>query len=413
MPILENIKILDLTRVVSGPWATQIFADMGATVYKVEPPGEGDSSRQVTTRLKAGEQELDAYTALFLCTNRGKQSLEIDIATPEGAALVKALAAQCDVFVENFKAGGLAQYGLDYEAIRAINPGIVYCSISGFGVSGPYATRPAYDFVLQGMAGLMSTCGLPDDEPGGVPMRTGIPMTDIFAGLYGAVGVLAALLHKQRTGVGQFLDVGMLDVSVAVSGHLALEQLMTGKPPGRHGNASPIGAPADVFVCRDGHLIILAGINSHFQKLADVLGRPEWLQEARFGSPRERFANRHDLNQRINVATQDWLKADLVAALGKAGVPAGPIHNMAEVFQDPQVQHRDLALTLQHPQAFPLPSLRNPLRFSATPVQHDAPPLLGEHTDTALTNTLGLDAQQLARLREAGVIGQGGTLAQP
>ncbi len=407
MNILDNVKVLDLTRVISGPWATQLFADMGATVYKIEEPTGGDTTRKLSSALEVDGEEVDGYSAFYLGANRGKQSIQVDLANPQGAELVRRLAAQCDIVIENYKAGGLHKYGLDYASVRALNPAVVYCSISGFGVDGPYAKRPAYDFVLQGMAGLMSTCGHADGEPGAMPMRTAVPITDVASGMYAAVGILAALFHKQRTGEGQFIDIGMIDVSVAMNGHLALEYLITGKPPGRQGNANPVGSPSDVFECQDGHVIMMAGTNAQFLTLATAIGHPEWTQDPRYASPSLRLQNRAALTAQMNEATRRKTRAQWLQAMEAAGVPCGPINDLAEVFADAQVRHRDLALSIPHASGMQVPSLRNPLRFSQTPVAHRAPPLLGEHTDSALSQALGLSGSDIARLRSSGAIGAG------
>lgn len=405
MSILGNVKILDLTRVISGPWATQLLADMGATVYKVEEPDGGDWTRKVSSPLEFEGEKMQGYTAFYLGANRGKQSIQIDLAKPEGAQLVRELAARCDAIVENYKAGGLVKFGLDYDSIRKNNPKVIYCSITGFGIDGPYAKRPAYDFILQGLAGLMSTCGQPDGSPGAMPMRTSIPATDLVAGLYASSAILAALLHRGQTGVGQFIDIGMIDSAVAMNGHLALEYLITGNPPGRIGNSNPVASPSDVFECLDGHIIIAAASTEQFIALCGLLGHMEWSTDPRFTTPPLRVANRPVLNALILAITRTDTRAKWLAALEQAGVPSGPINTMDEVFEDPQVRHRGLQISLPHPGGFEVPSLRNPIRMSETPFELKAPPLLGEHTEAILAQELGMTTSQIDALRDKGAIG--------
>lgn len=403
--ILAGIKVLDLTRVIAGPLCTQILADMGATVYKIEKPGEGDDTRRMGPFLPDAETGADSDdSALYLAYNRGKQSVTLDIATPEGAKLAQDLAARCDVVVENYKVGTLARYGLDEASIRRLRPDIVYCSVTGFGQSGPYAGRPAYDFILQGLAGVMSTCGQPEGTPGAAPMRTAIPITDVVTGLYAAIGVMGALYHRRESGEGQHVDAAMLDASVALSGHLAVGYLMTGKVPARMGNTNPIASPSEVFACADGHLIVAAGNNGQFQALGRVLGQPQWAEDARFRTNALRVVNRTALRNTMAPALAGRHRAELLAAFEAAGVPGGPINDMAGVFDDPQTQHRELALSLPHSRGVDVPSVRSPLRFSGTPVAHRASPMLGEHSALVLARELGLDEKALRALRVRGVI---------
>jgi crotonobetainyl-CoA:carnitine CoA-transferase CaiB-like acyl-CoA transferase len=402
--ILEGIKVLDLTRVIAGPLCTQILADMGATVFKIEKPGEGDDTRRMGPFLPdaAGRDSNDS--ALYLAYNRGKQSVTLDISTPEGARLAQDLAARCDVVVENYKAGSLAKYGLDEASIRQRRPDVIYCSVTGFGQSGPYASRPAYDFILQGLAGPMSTCGHPDGAPGGGAMRTAIPITDVVTGLYAAIGVLGALHHRRDTGEGQFLDAAMLDASVALNGHLALGYLMTGKAPARVGNTNPIASPSEVFDCADGPMIVAAGNNGQFQALCRVLGHEEWASDERFRTNALRVANRLAMREVMAPVLAKRQRAELAAAFDEATVPGGPINDMAGVFADPQTRHRELALQLPHGSGAQVPSLRSPLRFSRTPVEHRSPPMLGEHSAQVLASELGISEARLRDLRAHGVI---------
>jgi crotonobetainyl-CoA:carnitine CoA-transferase CaiB-like acyl-CoA transferase len=403
--ILDGIKVLDLTRVIAGPLCTQALADMGATVYKIERPGEGDDTRRMGPFLPDTERGGDSNdSALYLAYNRGKQSVTVDISTPEGAALVRDLAARCDIVVENYKVGTLARYGLDYESIRACRGDIIYCSVTGFGQSGPYAQRPAYDFILQGLAGVMSTCGQPDGTPGGEPMRTAIPVTDVVTGLYAAIGILGALFHRERSGEGQYLDAAMLDASVALNGHLALGFLMTGALPPRVGNTNPIASPSEVFQCADGSLIVAAGNNGQFQALCGVLGCPELTGDPRFRTNAVRVANRAELRDTLAPKLAHRPRVALLAELESAGVPSGPINDMAQAFDDPQCRHREIALTLPHKRGVEVPSVRSPLRFSRTPVEHRAPPMLGEHNARVLIDELGIEPERFRTLQERGIV---------
>jgi crotonobetainyl-CoA:carnitine CoA-transferase CaiB-like acyl-CoA transferase len=402
--ILEGIKVLDLTRIIAGPLCTQILADMGATVYKIEKPGEGDDARRMGTILPGPHGEGGAENATYLAYNRGKQSVTLDIATPEGAALAQDLAARCDVVVENYKVGALAKYGLDEASIRRRRGDIIYCSITGFGLSGPYAARPAYDFILQGLAGVMSTCGHPDGAPGGGPMRTAIPITDVTTGLYAAIGVVSALYHRQKTGQGQHLDTALLDAAVSLNGHLALGYLGAGKLPARVGNCNPIASPSEVLDCADGQIILAAGNNNQFKAMCETLGHPEWALDERFRTNEQRIVHRAAMREALAPALAGRTRAALLADFEAAGVPCGPINDMADVFADPQVRHRGLALRLPRGQGAQAPSLRNPLRFSATPVEHRAPPRLGEHSSQVLAAELGLSEKQLQDLRARAVV---------
>lgn len=403
--ILEGVKVLDLTRVIAGPLCTQILADMGATVYKIERPGEGDDTRRMGPFLPDATTGADSDdSALYLAYNRGKHSVTLDIAAPEGAKLAQDLAARCDVVVENYKVGTLAKYGLDEASIRQRRPDIVYCSVTGFGQSGPYAGRPAYDFILQGLAGVMSTCGQPEGMPGAAPMRTAIPITDVVTGLYAAIGVMGALYHRRDSGEGQHVDAAMLDASVALNGHLALGYLMTGKVPARMGNTNPIASPSEVFACADGHLIVAAGNNGQFQALCRVLNHAHWADDERFRTNALRVANRSVLRDTLAPALAGRQRAALLAALEAAGVPGGPINDMAGVFEDPQTCHRELALSLPHSRGTNVPSVRSPLRFLGTPVRHRASPMLGEHSASVLAQELGLDGEAVQALRARGVV---------
>ena len=403
--ILEGIKVLDLTRVIAGPMCTQILADMGATVYKIEKPGEGDDTRRMGPFMQdpaTGKPSNDS--ALYLAYNRGKQSITVDLATAEGAQLVRDLALRCDVVIENYKVGSLANYGLDEASLRGLKPGLIYCSVTGFGQTGPYAPKPAYDFILQGLAGPMSTCGLPDDQPGGGPMRTAIPMTDMVTGLYAAIGILGALMHRQKTGEGQSIDAAMLDATVAFNGHLAVGYLMNGKAPQRVGNTNPIASPSEVFECAEGRLIIAAGNNTQFGQLCTVLGAPNMPTDPRFATNMQRIAHRSELQGALQARIRTQPRAQLLEQLNAANVPAGPINDMAQVFADPQTQHRQMVVELPHSSGQTVRVVRSPLNWSASPVMHHPPPRLGEHSLQALREELGLSDAQLEGLVRRGVV---------
>jgi len=402
--ILQNIKVLDLTRVIAGPLCTQHLADMGATVYKIEKPNDGDDTRRMGPFLPDEEGKDSNDSALYLAYNRGKHSVTIDISQAQGADLVRQMAAQCDVVVENYKAGGLKKYGLDYASLQKIKPDLVYCSLTGFGQTGPMAQRPAYDFILQGMAGMMSTCGQPEGSAGAGPMRTSIPITDVVTGQNAAIAILGALFHHQRTGEGQYIDCAMIDSAVALNGHLALGYLMTGKSPERVGNTNPIASPSEVFACSDGPLIIAAGNNAQFEACCQVLGMPELAEQAEFSSNAERVANRHSLRVTLAKAVSQHSRTALLEALENAGVPCGPINDMAQVFAEPQTRHRELALTLRHGRQVDIPTLRSPLNFSRTPIKHMSPPRLGAHTEQVLKELLLLPSETLAALAKSAVI---------
>jgi len=402
--ILQNIKVLDLTRVIAGPLCTQHLADMGATVYKIEKPNDGDDTRRMGPFLPDEEGKDSNDSALYLAYNRGKHSVTIDISQAQGADLVRQMAAQCDVVVENYKAGGLKKYGLDYASLQKIKPDLVYCSLTGFGQTGPMAQRPAYDFILQGMAGMMSTCGQPEGSAGAGPMRTSIPITDVVTGQNAAIAILGALFLHQRTGEGQYIDCAMIDSAVALNGHLALGYLMTGKSPERVGNTNPIASPSEVFACSDGQLIIAAGNNTQFSACCHVLGMPELAKQAEFATNASRVANRQSLRSAMAEAVLKHSRSVLLDALENAGVPCGPINDMAQVFAEPQTQHRELALTLQHGRQIDVPTLRSPLNFSRTPVKHLSPPQLGAHTVQVLQEVLMLSPEALASLAKSEVI---------
>lgn len=403
---LSHIRVLDLTRVLAGPWSAQVLADLGAEVIKIERPGSGDDTRAWGPPfLKDAEGRDTSEAAYYLTANRNKQSVTVDFTQPEGQRLVRELAAQCDVVLENFKVGGLAAYGLDYAALKAVNPKLIYCSITGFGQDGPYAKRAGYDFMIQGLGGLMSLTGRPEGEEGAGPMKVGVALTDILTGLYATVGVLAALNHREQTGIGQHVDLALLDVQVACLANQAMNFLTSGVPPRRLGNAHPNIVPYQDFPSADGDFLLAVGNDSQFRKFCEVAGQREWADDSRFISNKARVANRDVLIPLIRQATVFKTTAEWISALEQAGVPCGPINNLAEVFADAQVQARGLRIDMPNSLGGTTPQVASPLRLSATPVEYrNAPPLLGEHTDAVLQRLLQLSTEQVAALRQSGVL---------
>ncbi|MDQ7986202.1 CaiB/BaiF CoA-transferase family protein [Pseudomonas sp. G34] len=403
---LSHLRVLDLSRVLAGPWCGQNLADLGAEVIKVERPKVGDDTRHWgPPYLRDDEGRDTSEAAYFLAANRNKQSLTLDFTQAEGQRLVRELAAKSDILIENFKVGGLAAYGLDYASLKAINPRLIYCSITGFGQSGPYAKRAGYDFMIQGLGGLMSLTGQPDGGEGGGPVKVGVALTDILTGLYATVAVLAALAHRQKTGEGQHIDMALLDVQVACLANQAMNYLTTGVSPKRLGNAHPNIVPYQAFPTADGDLILTVGNDSQFRKFCEVAGHSEWGMDPRFASNGQRVAHRAELIPLIRQATVFRTTAEWVTVLEAAGVPCGPVNDLQQVFADPQVIARGLRLDLPHPLAGSTPQVASPLRLSASPVEYrQAPPLLGEHTERVLGEVLGLDAGQIAALRSQGVI---------
>ena len=403
---LSHIRVLDLSRVLAGPWAGQIFGDLGAEVIKVERPGSGDDTRHWgPPYIKDAEGNDSREAAYFQSANRNKQSLTLDFTQSEGQRLVRGLVAQCDVLLENFKVGGLAAYGLDYESLKAINPRLIYCSITGFGQSGPYAKRAGYDFMIQGLGGLMSLTGRPEGEEGAGPMKVGVALTDILTGLYATVGVLAALNQREQSGVGQYIDVALLDVQVACLANQAMNYLATGVSPKRLGNAHPNIVPYQDFPSADGNFILAVGNDGQFRKFCEVAGIANFADDPRFVTNKARVAHRAELIPLLRQATVFKTTAQWIEQLEKAGVPCGPINDLQQVFADPQVQARGLRLDLPNALGSSTPQVASPLRLSATPVAYrSAPPLLGQHTEALLQRLLGMSETQIAELREAGVI---------
>ena len=396
---LEGITVLDMSRVLAGPWAGQLLADLGARVIKIEHPERGDDTRSWGPPWLAEGDSLEQVAAYYLCANRGKQSLAVDIATEEGQALIHRLAEGADILLENFKVGGLEKYGLDYASLQALNPRLIGCSITGFGQEGPYAHRAGYDFMIQAMGGLMSLGG----EPGGMPMKTGVAITDVMTGLYATVGVLAALQERQRTGVGRHVDVALLDVQVATLANQALNALVSGRNPERHGNAHPNIVPYQAFACADGHLVLTVGNDAQFARFARLLGHPEWADDPAYATNAARVGNREVLVPMIQAVLMTRGRDEWLAELEARGIPAGPINTLTEVFDDPQVQHREMRRTLRRG-ALEVPQVANPLRFDGESATSEvAPPRLGQDSDAILAE-MGLTPDDIARLRRAGVV---------
>lgn len=389
--MLNKIKVLDLTRVLAGPWCTQILADLGAEVVKIENPDGGDETRLAPPYFHpeldddlSHAAECSDWSAFYVCANRGKKSVVLDISSPQGQQILQQLVKSCDVLVENFKVGNLARYGLDYASLSAINPQLIYCSVTGYGQTGPCAAQPGYDVLFQGMAGLMSTCGLPDAEPGGGPMRTMVPNTDLLTGMYACTGILAALMHRNATGEGQYIDIALLDTAIVANAYLGTAYLASGKSPARLGNsAGLVVVPSGVFNCFDGSVIIQSNPRK-WPALCAALGHPEWVDDARFATLPDRLKNAKTLNTLLEAVTQTLHKADVVALLSVAGVPCSPVNNLQEALAEPQVVHRGLRQEIEVPGGGRMPVLKNPLRFSTIRLKTEAPPRLGEHTEEVL-----------------------------
>lgn len=406
MGALSHLRVLDLSRVLAGPWCGQILADLGADVIKVERPGSGDDTRAWGPPfLKDAQGESTSEAAYYLSANRNKRSITIDFTQPEGQRLVRELAAKSDIVIENFKVGGLASYGLDYHSLKMVNPTLIYCSITGFGQTGPYAKRAGYDFMIQGLGGLMSLTGRPEGEEGAGPIKVGVALTDILTGLYSTVAILAALAHRDQMGEGQHIDMALLDVQVACLANQAMNYLTTGVAPKRLGNAHPNIVPYQDFPTADGDFILTVGNDGQFRKFAEVAGQPQWADDPRFATNKLRVAHRAELIPLIRQVTVFKTTAQWVGLLEQAGVPCGPINDLAQMFQDPQVLARGLALDVPHALAGSVPQVASPIRLSRTPVEYrHAPPLLGEHTQAVLEEVLGLEASVVQGLRDAGVV---------
>jgi crotonobetainyl-CoA:carnitine CoA-transferase CaiB-like acyl-CoA transferase len=399
---LQDIRVLDLSRVLAGPWAGQNLADLGAEVIKVERPGSGDDSRSFGPpwiKDRGGRETRDS--AYFTSANRGKKSVTANLASPGGRALVRELARVSDVLIENYKFGDLARYGLAYDDLRPLNPRLIYCSVTGFGQTGPYRERPGYDFMIQGMGGMMSVTGEPDGEP----QRAGVPVADIITGMYASIAICAALAHRAASGAGQHLDLALLDSQIAMLAYQNANYFATGTPPRRIGNLHPSIVPYQPFRTRDGEVILACGNDNLYRRFCEAAGCAALADDARFASNGKRVENRVELTRLLEEifarrSTREWL-----ALLEAAGVPNGPINDIAQVFEEPQVRARGIRIEADHPAAGRLPMVASPMRFSATPLEHKvAPPLLGQHTDEILRRLLGMSEGDIARLRAEGAV---------
>lgn len=399
---LGGIRVLDLSRILAGPWAGQMLADLGAEVIKVERPGSGDDTRAWgPPYMPTASGEPSGESAYYHSANRGKLSVCIDMAAPEGQRLIRELAAGSDVLIENFKVGGLQKYGLDFDSLQAINPRLVYCSITGFGQDGPSASRAGYDFMIQAMGGIMSVTG----EADGPPMKIGVALADVLTGLYAANGIQAALIHQRATGQGQHIDMALLDVQVASLANQAMNYLATGVNPERLGNAHPNIVPYQAYPTADGHIILAIGNDGQFERFCELGGRAELAADERFRKNSDRVRHREALVPVVAEIMLQRSSVEWLQALHQRGIPCGPINKLDQVFDDPQVRHRGLRLDLEHPEAGTVPSVANPIRLSRTPIEYDrAPPLLGQHTDEVLSRVVKLDGSAISQLRADGVI---------
>ncbi|MCO6388024.1 CaiB/BaiF CoA-transferase family protein [Aliihoeflea sp. 40Bstr573] len=380
-PPLKGVRVIELARILAGPWAGQVLADLGADVIKIENPDGGDDTRKWGPPFVMGHDGTNLSAAYYHSTNRGKRSVAIDFSTPEGAEQVRKLVATADVMIENFKVGGLKKYGLDYESLKAINPRLVYCSITGFGQDGPYAPRAGYDFIIQGMSGMMSITG----EPGREPQKAGVAISDIFTGLYSTIAIQAALRHAEATGEGQQIDMALLDTQVSVLGNQNLNYLVSGNPPKQMGNAHMNIAPYEVLPCKDGHFILAAGNDGQFQRFCKVVGLEHLATDPDFATNPARVVNRDRLRATMIETLASWMRADLLPKLDASAVPASPINNIAESFADPQTIARGMRMDLDDGYGNMLPSVRAPMVMSATPCVYERPsPRLGEHTEEVL-----------------------------
>ncbi|MBN8431414.1 CoA transferase [Microbulbifer salipaludis] len=403
---LAHLKVLDLSRILAGPWASQVLADFGAEVIKVERPGKGDDTRQwgpPYLQDAAGQDTADA--AYYLSANRGKKSITVDITHPRGQALLRELVKQCDIVLENYKVGGLEKYGLDYASIKAIHPGIIYCSITGFGQTGPYAQRAGYDAMIQGMGGLMSLTGVPEGQPGAGPQKVGVAVADLMTGMYAVAGVLAAVIHRDRTGEGQQIDLALLDTQVAWLANQAQNFLTSGKSPERQGTAHPNIVPYQAVPASDGYFMLAVGNDSQFKKFCEIAGLSALATDPAYATNSARVQARDQLIPVIERATRERASSWWLEKLSAAHVPCGPINTLEQVFADPQVQARGMVLEQDHPAAGKVKTVRNPLGFSASPLDYSqAPPTLGQHTDEVLSQQLCLDDDEIAALHSDGVV---------
>ena len=403
---LDHVRVLELSRILAGPWAAQTLADLGATVVKVEKPGVGDDTRTFGPPfLTTSDGRRTGESAYFMSTNRGKRSVTIDFVQPEGQRLVTQLAAGSDIVIENFKVGSLTKFNLDYASLKSVNPGLIYCSITGFGQTGPNREKPGYDFMIQGTGGLMSVTGEPDERPGGSPIKVGVAVADIFTGLYATIAILGALASRDRSGRGQHIDISLLDSQVSILANQAMNYLVSGQVPERMGNAHPNIVPYQVFATSDGHVILAVGNQNQFVRFCEVAGRSDLVSDERFASNPSRVDHRDELIAVLNQIFRTRTSRYWIETLENAGVPCGPINTIADVFADPQVQARGMRLELHHPILGAVPSVASPIKYSETQISYDrAAPMLGEHTDEVLRDLLGVTLEEIDRMRKRGII---------
>ncbi|PTB18893.1 CoA transferase [Trinickia symbiotica] len=408
---LAGVRVLDLSRILAGPWGAQMLADLGAEVIKVERPGKGDDSRQFGPPfLMDREGSVTRESTFFISANRGKKSITCDISTSDGQALIRSLVAHCDVLLENYKVGDLKRYSLDYESLKLVNPRLIYCSITGFGQTGPYSPRPGYDSIFQAMGGLMSITGNSDDVPGGGPMKTGPSLADILCGQYAASAIIAALYHRDAaqggSGEGQYIDLALLDSMIAATSHYASQYLVSGEIPIRRGTEGNGGMPSRMFRCADRDIMIVAGNNEQYARMCNVLGHPELASDPRFSEIALRVKNRRALGEVFEPLIAKWRSDELLRALDAAGVPAGPINDLQQVFADPHVQARAMCVEVAHPLTDePVRMVANPVKMSGTPIDSYAPPpMLGQHTNDVLRDLLGMSESDIDSLREKKVL---------
>jgi formyl-CoA transferase len=403
---LSHIRVLDLTRVLAGPWCAQNLADLGADVIKIERPGAGDDTRHWgPPYLRDADGKDTAEAAYYLAANRNKRSVTLDIASAEGQQIIRELARQSDVVLENYKVGQLKKYGLDYESLKREKPDLVYCSVTGFGQDGPYAQRAGYDFIIQGMGGFMSITGERDDLPGGGPQKAGVAISDLMTGMYATIAVMAALTHRDRTGEGQYIDMALLDVQVAMLANMNTNYLASGQAPRRWGNAHPNIVPYQTFATSDGYIIVAVGNDGQYRRFVEAGGRPDLHQDERFATNPMRVRHRDTLVPLLAEMVKTKTKQEWIDALEAAGVPCGPINDLDEVFDNPQVQARGLRVDLPHPSGGTVKLVGSPMRMSATPPRYDAPPpTLGQHTEQVLQDLLGYSERQIGELRTKGTI---------